>query len=458
MTITAHRLINGQTLRHPALRSRSGARFRYVPAAARRIPNSVRWSYLLFIFSLPFEATDLGFMSGSLSLARLSGLLFFAFYFLHYGLFPNGRSFAQFPRAMGWFLLYATIFAVNALLRPVEAEGSNLTLVFTLAQLLMFFWLTSDLLKTENMMRLALLTYASACVLLAIGMVGGLPGFSSAIGEGRVEAIGDNPNASGQHFVLAALVLLGLILNGTFKRWVTNKVLIPLATMVLLAGMVATGSRSAIVAFIIGCGTYLFPRVGSRRILISAILGAFGIGAAVYMIAKNPDFVERWQATYYDEDWAGRQDIYGSAIEMILEEPILGWGPAGAFAELGRRVNWVGGRDAHNLMLDLLMSVGIVGAIPFLVGLGLCVRAAWKARSTALGMLPLALITANLAASMGHTNLTWKPQWFVLALTCAVASVASSRRSGAARLSRAMMARTARLNEWPLKSAKTFHR
>lgn len=376
-------------------------------------------------------------MSGSLSIARLSGVLFFGFYFFNYGLFPNGRSFAPMPPAMRWFLAYAGIFALNTLLRPAEGYGFDLTALFTLAQLLVFFWFTSDLLKSDDMMRLALLAYAAACVLLAFGMVVGVPGFATGIGEGRIEAMGDNPNASGQHLTLAALILIGLTLSQRFPNWIMRKILVPLGVLVLLAGMVATGSRSAIVSFIIGCAIYLFPYRHSKRLMMSVLLGAVGIGAVIYLIAKNPDFVERWQATYYEEDLSGRQDIYGSAIQMFSEEPLLGWSPAGAFYELGRRVGWNGGRDVHNLILDLLIGVGLLGALPFLIGLGLCVREAWRARGGSLSLLFLTLLVANLSASMTHTNVTWKPQWFVLALACAAASSAVRRSARFAPMLRA---------------------
>jgi O-antigen ligase len=117
---------------------------------------------------------------------------------------------------------------------------------------------------------------------------------------------------------------------------------------------------------------------------------------------------------------------------MISEKPLLGWSPSGAFYELGRRVGRVedgmeAGRDVHNLFLDLFITGGIVGAIPFLFGLSGCLRAAWKARIGTLGMVPLSLIAANLIASVSHTNLTWKAQWFVLALTCAAAPAILAR-------------------------------
>ena len=115
--------------------------------------------------------------------------------------------------------------------------------------------------------------------------------------------------------------------------------------------------------------------------------------------------------------------IYANAIEMISERPLLGWHPITAFRELGRRIGYPGpGRDVHNLFLDLLIGVGLLGAIPFMVGLGLCTRAAWKARAGPFGMLPFALIMSSLAFSMTHTSLTWKAQWLALAIACAAAS------------------------------------
>jgi O-antigen ligase len=392
----------------------------------------------VFIFTLPYDAADLGFMTGDLSIAKISGLLFFVFYFCYYGPLSQQRSFPCPASALWWFLIYVIIFALHGFFEPAElADKLSFSAVLTLAQLLVFFWITSDLLKDEKMARRILLTYAIATSLVALGMVAGLPGFSTDVGQGRVEAMEDNPNTSGQHMALSALILIGLTLNGTFKR-LTSKVLLPLLVVLLLAGIVGTGSRSAVGAFVIGCSVYLLPHLRSRRLLMSILLATLGIGAAIYMVVGNADFLERWSGTYYEGETSGRDEIYGAAIEMISERPIFGWHPVGAFYELGVRMGVWHGKDAHNLFLDLLLGLGLIGAIPFLIGLWLCARAAWRARTQVLGMLPLALIAANLAASMFHTNLTWKPQWFVLALTFAATS---SKVSGSGKPSAMLVAR-----------------
>ena len=64
-------------------------------------------------------------------------------------------------------------------------------------------------------------------------------------------------------------------------------------------------------------------------------------------------------------------------------------------------ISTTGARDAHNLLLHLLLEGGIVGTLPFLVGLWLCGQSAWKARSKPLGLLPLALFCAMLSCFYG---------------------------------------------------------
>ena len=72
-----------------------------------------------------------------------------------------------------------------------------------------------------------------------------------------------------------------------------------------------------------------------------------------------------------------------------------------------------------NILLDLLMEGGLLGAMPFLIGLGLCVRAAWTARVHNLGVLPLVWLTTMIIASMAGPWLGTKSMWLVLTLSLA---------------------------------------
>jgi O-antigen ligase len=113
---------------------------------------------------------------------------------------------------------------------------------------------------------------------------------------------------------------------------------------------------------------------------------------------------------------------------MISERPFFGWQPIEFRYELGFRTGLGAARDSHNTYLHLFMEVGIVGAVPFLIGLGLCGKGAWKARNRNLGLLPLALFVASLAGGISSTTIYEKTLWFVLAVT--VAGIGEKKRPG----------------------------
>jgi O-antigen ligase len=133
------------------------------------------------------------------------------------------------------------------------------------------------------------------------------------------------------------------------------------------------------------------------------------------MIVSNPVFLERVQQSY-EGNLAARELIFPIAIEMILEQPLVGWRPVELWYEISSRAAWREFSDAHNLFLHLLMEVGIVGAGPFFLGLWLCGRAAWQARSGHLSLMPLALLLTLLAVNLSGTGTYEKSLWLVLAL------------------------------------------
>src|SRR5262249_39837555 len=143
----------------------------------------------------------------------------------------------------------------------------------------------------------------------------------------------------------------------------------------------------------------------------------------------NPLFTERWSATLNEGSMAGREDIFATAAEMILEKPVLGWGFPRFFYQLGARLN-VPARDPHNLFLALLGDCGIVGTIPFLLGLWFCGKSAWNARLGNLQLLPLALLFTVIGAGGSGNTSVWKTQWLLFALILAAgrASPKSSKQ------------------------------
>jgi O-antigen ligase len=400
----------------------------------KKVPIIVHWSFLLFVSTLPFEAADLSFASGSFSLSKISGLLFFMCYFFFYNPFlshlPHRRSFPQAPTALWCFLAYVIIYILNGSFVSVEFIPKYIGRFITLVQLIIFFWIGLALLKEEKIMKGTLIAYSVSSAILALCMILRLPGFSESMTTNNAErytALGFGSNDLANLLALAAVMLIG-----SYRYVSLRPLLIRICLMImilpLLVGIVKTGSRTGIAVFLIGLSIYLLPLWKGKSRFAIIIFAIFYIGTMIYMVLYSPDASLRWQRTIEEGDLSGRSKIYFIAADMIAERPIFGW-HAEFGRELGRRLGYrQSSRDAHSLYLHLFLEVGAIGAIPFLIGLWLCARAAWKARLGGLGLMPLACLFTVLAANMTNTYLVRKPLWLVLALTFAAASIAAKEQ------------------------------
>src|SRR5262245_47829618 len=88
---------------------------RYVVMRSKTVPIPVRWSFLLFVLTIPFESMDVGFTSDSVSLAKLSGFLFFGCYLLFYSPLFGKRPFPRPHPILWWFLGHLAIYLMSTL-------------------------------------------------------------------------------------------------------------------------------------------------------------------------------------------------------------------------------------------------------------------------------------------------------------------------------------------------------
>ena len=419
------------------------------------IPLAVHWAFIGFVATLPFEAANLAFTSSAFSLAKLSGLLFLGCYFFYFNPLSGRHALPTNSAALSWFLVYLLVFAVNGLFLDEYYLPQFVTIFLTLAQLLLLFWVSSSLFRIEALTRHALLAFAASAALCAAGTLLRLPGFASVIesrvGE-RITAMDFNPNYLAYTMALAAVILIGAALEIKTRPWA--KALLIATVLPLLAVLVRTGSRSGLLAFAIGfCACLLPDRRQSGRYLLVIALAIVVSAGALYLVVQHPTVLTRLQDSYAG-DLAGRQLIIPASLEMISERPVFGWQPVAYWEQLGQRVGKIwGGRDAHNLIFHLMLEVGLLGALPFLIGIALCLAAAWRGRSGKFGNLPFALLAMTLSANLSHTYLTRKPQWIVFAL--AVAAATATQRSWAARQSLRRPLRSAgRIVESPLNAGQ----
>lgn len=393
----------------------------------KQVPASVRWSFMGFAAAIPFEGASI---AESLSLSKLSGLVFIACYLFFYNPLSGKRRLAGSSAPLVWFLIYFSIFLLNGLFLDWRDMSQFARIALTLAQLLIVFWISTSLFAINILRQRVLLAFGFGAVLSALASLLHVPGFAVVIegqlGE-RLTSLDSNPNYVAFTMVIGAVIFLATALD-TKTRGIWSKAFYACLALPLLAVAVRTGSRTGIAAFLIGFAICLFFSRQSGYRAAAVLLFTLVTLAMAVLVIRYPTVVTRFEKAS-EGNLAGRQDIIPAAMAMVAEKPVLGWKPILYWEELGRRTGRVfGSRDAHNLVLHLLLEVGIVGAVPFLIGIALCIRGAWRARNHPIGILPFALLMTSLSSNLSLTYIARKPQWLIFALAVTAATAAMRSR------------------------------
>jgi len=381
------------------------------PLARRpRVQPVVRWALYAYVCSIPFEMPQ---RSIPIEIPTLVGSVF-----LLATLLDRRAAYGRFPAPLTAFTSYLWVFVASALVNLASHELLVGKFFLEMLQALLLFWTAANLMTDEPVRIGALRALALACGLRATLQVVGLASTERALWTGgyRVTALGQNANLSA--LILTAGLLAALALpsqRDSRSRWPVA-LRWPLVALIGVA-VVQTGSRGGLLALAAGVMTFLLsgPTLWARLRNAAAALVVLGLlGFAAY---RSEAMRNRFFDVVQTGQLAGRERIYPALAVMVRERPVLGWGPVENQYELQRRLQDPGyvKRDAHNLVLELLTTTGVAGTIPFLIGLGLCVHGAWRARRTTRGVLPFAMLLAILTGTMSGTWIASKILWLVLA-------------------------------------------
>lgn len=377
------------------------------------VKPAVRWAFYAFVFSILFEAAPVGV---PVELTKLTGgALILA------SLLQPHICF-RFPPAAVWcFVAYFNIAVVTLILQGGIHDGTGSRL-FVLAQLIFLFWISHNLMRHDRVAREAVLALAASCVVLAALRLLGLT-TTTVEAQGRssrLSVFGLDPNQLAGFLAVGMIALIGLaygveksLLRPRFLAW-------PLVALVAVP-FVQTSSRGGLLALAAGLAISVLRRGDLSSRLRTLLIVLIGMGFFGWVTLRSDTLRRRFETTVQTGNLTGRELIYPAAWQMFREKPLLGWGPMRNSVELGDRLRLphYERMDPHNLVLYVLTATGLVGAIPFFAGVGLCVRAAWRARHGNQGILPLALVTCLLVADMSVTGLHWKQHWLILAYALA---------------------------------------
>jgi O-antigen ligase len=413
---------------------------------AVRASRIVRFAFILYAASVALDAVP---VLGGIGVARIFAVILAAAALTQ----PN-LSLRRPAAPFWWFAMYLAIALVSGVPHLDWYGEAIAQRGLTIAQNLILFWMVSNLLTDEELSGHALvaMVFMGAVVALLMGVGIGQSAVHTSRGV-RLSFVGVNPNFLGGVLSLCLLAVLGMMLTsrlvGRAWRWAG-----PALAMPLLGALVATGSRGAMGGFAFGMFILILSGERlSRRVRNVVLFGLAGVAAYVTVYATSISRI-RWGEAVEERQVSGRERIYPEALRMIGERPLQGWGMENHRRELGRRVPQLssGSLDTHNLYLYVLTEVGILGSIPFWIGLALAVRGAWRARRTPHGMLPMVLLSAMLVSNLATTGIVTKPLWFVLAYAVAGGIAAGKQRRQEAKSKRQAL----RIAEGPASGSRWY--
>ena len=177
----------------------------------------------------------------------------------------------------------------------------------------------------------------------------------------RVFATWENPNILAAYLDIVICVLLGLFAKMNNKSTRIYMAMFMVASLACLAMTYARGALLTI-AVIIGC----YGILKDRRILLTLILVAGGV------LALDPVLLERMQTAFLVADTSSEMRIamWESTVQMIMDHPLLGigWGaywmvyPLYDTYIVDGSVTLV---HAHNIYLNYLAEIGILGGLSY---------------------------------------------------------------------------------------------
>jgi O-antigen ligase len=371
-------------------------------------------TYYAFVFSIVFDIPEKGI---PVELHTIAGCAFLLASF-----FQPDICYRRIPQAALWFGLYWGVYLIQTI--GSEHLGEALKRCATFPLLVVLFCASYNLMQAEQVARNTLVAILLSCFVLACLQHSGLANLVGSSEAGRYgerdTVLGQNPNFLALHMVLGIVAAIALRANKAAPLAVPGLVLLVMIAL-MATSVIRSESRAAIIALAVGLVTLqLDKETGSSRLRT----GLVAVAALAFVIVSaflSDTMRARLEASMEAGDMAKREFIYPAARDMILERPFLGWGPADNNYQLAARVprTDLPTRETHNVVLEVLSETGIVGALPFLIAVGLCLRGAWIGRHGPLGIPWLALTAAVLVGKMASAGIYLKMHWLVLAAALA---------------------------------------
>jgi O-antigen ligase len=285
----------------------------------------------------------------------------------------------------------------------------------------LFFLAVTNTATTPARIRTALLLFAAAAIVPGLGTY-----IHYANGEllvegfrGRWYGVMGDPNHDAMALVAATPAAFLLVVGGR-THW--HRAVGVVSVVACLMGIVATHSRGGSLGLLTAVVAFALL---SRRKVLALTVGAVA-AAAVVAFAPASFWSRNETIATYDEDESvhGRMQAWQVAGRAVHEHPLLGVGEQAFLAAWDHYAPLDAGKNryvAHNLFLEVVAELGVVGLSGLAAFLAAALWSAWRARKGPMGAEARALVAALLGYIVCQQFSGYSLSWFLYAL-CAFAA------------------------------------
>jgi O-antigen ligase len=323
------------------------------------------------------------------------------------------------PLWMGWRTAFLAVYAGEAVLSPMWSidRAHSIPGALEVAKHFLFFLALVNTVSSPRRLRIAFTLYAVAATVPGWGTFNNwihdqllVEGF-----RGRWLGVMADPNHDAMALVGAIPLLLFLAVGKGHGR--VRRALGIIGAAACIAGVIATHSRGGSIGLAVA--VVVFALMSRRRAIAGTL--AMVATAGVLLFAPTTFWARNETITSYDEDYSvqGRMQAWQVAFHIFRDHPLIGVGEA-AFLEAWSQYAPIdaGHRRyvAHNLFLEVLGQLGIIGLSGYVAFIIAAFWSAWRARNGELGGEARAVFAALAGYLVCQQFSGYSLSWFLFTL------------------------------------------
>ena len=382
---------------------------------ADSVPAILRIVTYLFVFTVPWEGLYFGAFSNKFTFTKAMGYLLLLLFF-----FFKGRDIFKVSKTVKVFLLFFSVYFSHALIMSVFGDdyvfSTIIGSVFTIFQLLIFFIvihrLSKDFRVYRGIINSLLIGYSSLAFVIVINIETLVQKIQLEGGAVvRYFAVSQDPNNLASYFAITACVIIAIIITKRTTSFDRYNIIRWIAVYLLLTAIMLTGSRGGSVVLMLGILTNIFLSINLKK-SVRLLLVVFSTSILLYSIVTlfGETVIHRFRNVIEREQPITRVEIAKESVYLLLENPIFGVGPVEYASALGSRLG-TASKSSHNTYLRVLLETGIIGFIPFILGIGMTLKMAYANRTNRFGIIMLVFLVTLLVSFLflewTHRKITW---------------------------------------------------